>query len=401
MNALRSGHFMMNSLPMARSRQRGLSLIELMIALALGLIIVAALAQLFVNISRTNLEMAKTNSQIENARFAMQFLQNDIVHGGYWGGFIPDFDDFTVTVAPLNEPTLKPNPICQPYTLAAWNQVYRNNLLGIPVEVYGPGALPPGCGSVVTDRLPNTDLLIVRHAGTCVVGTANCEAEESGKLYLQVSNCGADTDAYSLDPNSYGLRQLDCSASEVKRKFVQNIYYIRDWANEDSPKDEIPTLVRSEFDLSPGGALEQQDPVALVEGIERFHVELGIDRESQTGEAVDYTAAIDWVVEDFRTTPRNRGDGTPEGGFERCLSEDAGCDVDDLANVVAAKLYLLARANEETAGYTDSKTYTMGSLPVPAFNDGFKRHVFSSTVRLNNIAGRRETPFDPNEVVTP
>ena len=399
MNALHSGHSMMNSLPMARSRQRGLSLIELMIALALGLIIVAALAQLFVNISRTNLEMAKTNSQIENARFAMQFLQNDIVHGGYWGGYIPDFDDFTVTVAPLEKPTLKPDPVCQPF--AAWGLPYRNNLLGIPVEVYGPGALPPGCGSVVTDRLPDTDLLIVRHAGTCVAGAANCEADESGKLCFQVSNCGNDPERYSLDPNA-PFHQLNCSTPEAKRKFVQNIYYIRDWANEDSPKDEIPTLVRSEFDLSPGGALEQQDPVALVEGIERFHIELGIDSESQTGEAVDYTQAIDWVDEEFRTTPRNRGDGTPEGGFERCLSEDAGCDVDDLANVVAVKLYLLARANEETAGYTDSKTYTMGSLPpVPAFNNGFKRHVFSSTVRLNNIAGRRETPFDPNEVVTP
>jgi len=383
---------MMNSFCAESSRQSGLSLIELMIALALGLIIVAALAQLFVNISRTNLEMAKTNSQIENARFAMQFLQNDIVHGGYWGGYIPDFDDFTVEGEPDHEPTAKPSPVCQAY--ASWNAAYIDSLLGIPVEVYGPGALPLGCGGVVTDRLANTDLLIVRHAGTCAAGVANCEAFVSGKLYLQVSNCASDTDLYSLDPNSYGLTQLDCSTVEARRKFVQNIYYVRDFANIDG--DGIPTLVRSEFDLD-GGTLEQQDPVPLVEGIERFRVELGIDRESQTGQDVDYLA-IDWVDEGFRTTPRNRGDGVPEAGFERCLSEDAGCELEELTNVVAVKIYLLARANEATAGYTDSKSYTMGSLKVAVFNDGFKRHVFNSTVRINNIAGRRETPFDPNEV---
>jgi type IV pilus assembly protein PilW len=387
---------MINPLPVARARQRGLSLIELMVALALGLIIVAALAQLFVNISRTNLEMAKTNSQIENARFAMQFLQNDIVHGGYWGGYIPDFDDFTVEGEPDHEPTSKPNPVCQAYTTADWDVAYRDSLLGIPVEVYGPGALPSGCGVVVTDRLADTDLLIVRHAGTCVAGDADCEAVGSGKLYLRVSNCVDDTESYELDPNEPTLiQQLDCTTSEGRRKFVQNIYYVRDYAYVAG--DKIPTLMRSEFDLTPGGNLEQQAPVELVEGIERFWVELGIDRKSQTGQDSNYSAIV-WVDEDSRTTPRNRGDGVPEAGFERCRSEDTGCEIDDLTNVVAVKIYLLARASEATAGYTDSKTYTMGSLNVAAFNDGFKRHVFNSTVRINNIAGRRETPFDPNEV---
>ena len=30
--------------------------------------------------------------------------------------------------------------------------------------------------------------------------------------------------------------------------------------------------------------------------------------------------------------------------------------------------------------------------PYAAFNDGFKRHVYVSTLRLPNIAGRRQTP---------
>jgi type IV pilus assembly protein PilW len=63
-------------------QQAGFSLIELMIAVTLGLLIMTALVSLFVNTSRTNQEMAKTNSQIENARFALNVLADDLMHGG-------------------------------------------------------------------------------------------------------------------------------------------------------------------------------------------------------------------------------------------------------------------------------------------------------------------------------
>jgi type IV pilus assembly protein PilW len=89
------------------------------------------------------------------------------------------------------------------------------------------------------------------------------------------------------------------------------------------------------------------------------------------------------------TLPNNRGDGIPDE-FRRCAT--ATCTAADLGNTVAVKLYVLARSREATPGYTDNKTYALGSATLPAFNDHFKRHVFSTTVRLNNISGRRETP---------
>jgi type IV pilus assembly protein PilW len=63
-----------------------------------------------------------------------------------------------------------------------------------------------------------------------------------------------------------------------------------------------------------------------------------------------------------------------------------------LANVVAVKLHLLARNLEATPGYTDSKSYQLSGPPIAAANDGFKRHVFSTTVRLVNPSARREAP---------
>ena len=51
-------------------REAGFTLIELMVSMAIGLILAAALLTMYVNTTRTNLEMAKTNGQIENGRFA-------------------------------------------------------------------------------------------------------------------------------------------------------------------------------------------------------------------------------------------------------------------------------------------------------------------------------------------
>ena len=72
---------------------------------------------------------------------------------------------------------------------------------------------------------------------------------------------------------------------------------------------------------------------------------------------------------------------------------DRDCTVDELMNVTSARIYVLARSREASPNYTDTKTYTLGSAgDVGPFNDNFKRHVFTTTVRLTNVAGRRVTP---------
>jgi type IV pilus assembly protein PilW len=372
--------------------QRGLSLVELMVAMVLSILVVLALADMYVNVSRNNQELSKTSAQIENGRFATQFLENDIIHGGYWGGFVPLYDDLSnnASGAPADVPTLIPDP-CLAY--ASWNTAQVNALLGIAVQVEDD--IPGTCGTVITDKLANTDVLVVRHAEPCVAGDTNCSADAAGELYFQASNCLLEIDAgthYSMNPASYTLRERDCDNTgggtvAAKRKFVQNIYYVRDWTV--TAGDGIPALVRSDFRLS-GGTLAQQAPQVLVEGIERFRVELGVDGVSDSGAAVDYTVGIVWSDEENHHSPTNRGDGTPES-FVHC---GGGCTLPQLINAVAVRVHLLVRATEPTAGYVDGKDYVLGGVTVPAtaLVDNYKRHAFSSTVRLYNVSGRRETP---------
>lgn len=240
-----------------------------------------------------------------------------------------------------------------------------------------------------------TDILVVRHAQTCVAGASGCEAEVSGKLYFQASRCEGEA-AYKLATTGLTLHQRNCTDIAPKRKFVSNIYYIRNYAV--TAGDGIPTLVRSEFDLV-SGAVKANAPVALIEGIEDFRIELGIDRKSDTGidvisdssSANRYTAVIKWADKNSLTSPTNRGDGVPDE-FVHCSDDSGNCSVDRLVNVVTVKLYLLVRSQTSTPGYVDSKSYVLGGQTIAAANDGFKRHVFSTVVRLNDISGRRETP---------
>ncbi|HJV73069.1 MAG TPA: PilW family protein [Noviherbaspirillum sp.] len=393
MNNQKQSH---SSKQIAHSAQSGFSLIELMVAITISLLILIAMITVYVNLSRSNNEMAKTNIQIENGRFAMQLLQNDISHAGYWGGYVPQFDDLSSTADPAlasaggTVPTAIPDP-CLEYTAANWTETYKNNLLGIPVQGYDD--VPAGCAALITNKKANTDVLVLRHADNCVAGAANCEPFTSGKLYLQSTNCATETGTpYVLDTTGHTLHNKDCTTVAAKRKFISSIYYIRDYAVTSG--DNIPTLMRSRFELSSDSppVLKHLDATPLIEGIEGFRVEFGIDNKSDTGANTDYTVKVAWADNTNLISPTNRGDGIPDGAFIRCTTASP-CTADQMANAVAAKVYVLARSLEASPGHLDGKKYQLGSAAeIAPFNDAYKRHVFSTTVRLTNVSGRRETP---------
>lgn len=398
--------------------QAGFTLVELMVSMAIGLLIVLALITLLINVNRNNSEMSKTNRVIENGRFALQLLQADVVHAGYWGGYVPQFDDLTATVAPTGVPTAVPDP-CLDYatlTTSALSAAYKTNLVGIPVQGYEiPAVVPSPTLSVCADRVTSpkskTDVLFVRHAESCVPGVGSCPAITAGDVYFQVARCGTTTPspAYVLDNDAtlFTLQNRDCTTTAERRKFISSLYYIRDYAV--TPGDGIPTLMRSQFGLS-GGVLQHKPAEALIEGVEGFRVEYGIDNVSDTGEAVNFSSVVLWADNKNLTSPRNRGDGIPDGNYIRCTTA-APCTAAQLANAVAVKLYVLVRSEKPTSGYTDSKVYCLGSncpaattTSCPAsitpnaapllgpYCDGYKRHLFAQTVRLTNVSSRRETP---------
>lgn len=377
-------------------RQRGFTLVEMMVAVTIGLLIMVGVLTLYLNMRRSNDDMANTNSLIENGRFAVQLLQEDLAHAGFWNGYIPEFDDLTLNDAPPlpGQPGGVPNvvpPVCEDFS--TWTLAQKNAIPGIAVQTYS--AVPPGCSGIVTDLAANSDVLVVRHVETCVPGVGNCEALEAGKVYFQVSSCDVEpTSSYVLGTGGFILHQRDCLTLAERRKYVADLYYVRDYAV--TPGDGIPTLMRSQFDYT-GGATPtngQQAAVPLIEGVEALRVELGIDNVSDSGDTVDNYQAVNWADENNKTSPTNRGDGSADGSFIHCDEEPpaAPCTIDALTNVVEAKLYVLVRSRTATPGYTSDKEYVLGGSTLGPFTDGYKRHLFTSSAALVNVSRRRQTP---------
>ena len=468
-----------------RWRQSGFSLIELMVAITISLLVVAGLGAMLVNLSTANRELSKANDVIENGRFAIQVLQDDVMHAGFWGGYTPQFDDRSLPLVPADVPNVVPDP-CKDY--ATWDDTHRNNLIGIPVQSYSD--VPTGCTSIVANKRSSTDVLVVRHLERCIAGAASCDAYVAGKLYMQNSLCSAGTvglasagsgttitlatpsttsttstttgayvgmtvritggtgvgqsrtiqayngttnvatvsSAWTTNPNNtstyaileyiltassnpavFSLHQrgANCAvaAATPLRKFVSNIYYIANVGTS-----SVPTLMRSSFDSAAAPSLMHQTAVALVDNIEGFAVEVGIDDTvTRCGSTpVAYNAIPNLVdpaacvtqpspKESLNTLPTNRGDGMPDR-FIHCPA--ASCGFADLTNAVAVKIYVLARSSQTTPGYTDTKTYCLGARDATGvcpyslgpFNNGYRRHVFSTTVRLVDVSARRESP---------
>lgn len=67
------------------SRNRGLSMIELMVALVLGLLVVLAVLQIFLSATKTYKMTEEMGRIQENGRFAIEYLKRDIRQAGFFG----------------------------------------------------------------------------------------------------------------------------------------------------------------------------------------------------------------------------------------------------------------------------------------------------------------------------
>ncbi|MDV6340304.1 PilW family protein [Nitrosomonas sp. Is24] len=338
-------------------KQSGFSLIELMISITLGLLIMTGVLALYLDLARGNAELAKMNRQVENGRFTLQLLQQELWHAGYWDTYVPPLPSIT-------PPTAIPNPCL---TFPDWDAAYINNMYLISVQGYvAGGTLPSECSSIITNRQSDSDVVVIRSAATCVAGGAGCENYSVGKLYLQTQSCGntshinyvsSAATTPLLSTSTDVVYKRDCITSADRRKLMISIFYVRNYSVTSS--DGIPTLMRADFDLS-GGVVKLQAAQPIIEGIQSIKFEYGRDTDGNGGADV----------------------------FDDC----SACTALDWANVVAVQVHVLARNLESSSGYVEDKTYRLGSTTLGPFNDGYIRHVYTSYVRLVNPSGRREKP---------
>lgn len=350
-------------------RAAGLSLVELMIAIALGLIIVGAMVAVFANSSVARNEIERMSRQIENGRYAIELLSEDLRHAGFYG-------ELNVTDLPavgaLTDAEHDPCSLDPTHWAKAMN-----------LHVRGFDASNGGLGCLAGHNYKaGTDVIVIRRVRTCGSGDPGCAALDTNKPYVQSVLCAADpviTPPFHLalyDAAVFTLRRrgpttTTCSVSLAPiRQYLVHIYFIST-DNGDATPQPVPTLKRLEL-TGAGGALSWA-VTPLVEGIEQLNIDYG----------VDCTAA---GVAGYGNPDSYASDpATVTGGT--CTS-----DANRWMNVMTARIALLARNIEPSPRYTDVKTYQLGSLAVAAPNDSYRRHVYTAVVRMNNPAGRRDRP---------
>lgn len=331
---------------------RGMSLVELMVALAIASILLVALGVLFVNTSIARGELDKSSRQIESGRYAMQVVADDIRHAGYYGAL-------------NNAPMLPGSVTSLPDPCSSTTATVQNSLaLFLQGYASGAGLL---CLDAAAGYKANTGVIVIRRADTTIA----VDAVTPNYFNIQVSGCPGDANRYVLNTDAAGPYTLHrngapgctpiTSAPTAKiAPYYQRIYYISTCSNVDcsaAGADTVPTLKR--IDITPGGA---PTPKPIIDGIENMQFDYGIDTNA---------------------------DGTPDVYTNTTAHVATTPAFAEWQNVMAVRIYVLARNLDTTSGYTDVKTYGLG--PVSTTPGGaFRRHAYNEVVRVNNPAGRRE-----------
>lgn len=371
-----SRHLAIHGLPQGLRHQHGMTLVEWMVSITIGLILLAGLTTLIAQQSSTQAELEKSSRQIENGRYAIQLLNEDIQMAGYYG----EFSD----VAGLAVPGALPDPCL--VTVAAIEPA-----MAFPVQGYDSPATTSGLLSCINplNHEDGTDILVVRSVETATSTITSAASASGGQVYLQSGltpsglvfekkmGTGATTSEFTLmtqaKPATAAASAIP-AAPALLRKFQVHIYFVSPCSvmsngstcsSTDDDGKPIPTLKRVE--LSASGNTTTMSTTPLVEGIENMQIDYGIDAIGN--------------------------DGAPDGQFVATPAAVA-----DWSNVVALRVHLLTRNNEASAGYVDPKTYEMGYNSAGAVQtvtpatavQSHKRRLFSQLIRVVNPSSRRD-----------
>lgn len=293
---------------LAPVRLRGLSLVELMVAMTISFVLIFGATQVYVD-SRNAYNVNESIARLqENARYAMSVIEPDIRMSNYWG-LIKGASLVSNQTAAASGATNSEVLVC-----GATYAVDLNTTLQGDNNTYSRTG---GCNSVsgwTTSAQLSSDTLTVRRAsntpstdaGGAPLSVANvlqiCSTRLAARLYSDGSACGA---AFSSQVNN----------------LIVNEYYV----DNASSQGAIPSLRRKS--LTTIGTTKQFIDQEIMAGVEDMQVQFGIDASGVTGVATRYV----------------NPDAVPAG-----------------AAVVSVRVWLLLRSDAPEPGLIDNRTYQYG-----------------------------------------
>ncbi len=295
-----------------RLAPQGLSLVELLIAMTLGLILISGVIVVFVGSKRSSDIASAMSDMQENGRFALNALASDIRMAGYQGCFdanrgvvtiIADDSPTTdlkktaisgaivksnskwepplalgVATAAITAPT-KNKPVPGTHTLAV--QFGRAN----DVELAGPlavGGAADSSGPIKLKKDPGLqsgDLAII----------SNCEGGELFEVTGVASDAGGTSIAHGASKNSRANFEVIYGSGKTLAQtqvmpFVTHVYYIGDTGRKNESDESVSALYLQSMPFNSAS----NPPVELIDGVEDMRVTYGI---SASGGRVKYVDA--------------------------------------------------------------------------------------------------------------
>ena len=328
--------------------QRGVSLIELMVALLIGLFLIFGAVTIYQQ-SRTTFRTTEAVARLqETARLAFDVLEADVRMASYWG--LNNRAEFIINRAA---------PGAGLPSAFTSDQGARINYCGgnnsnwaINLDEYIGGsnnsfAFTSTCGATGTANA-TADTLLIRRAADVAPTTLDINriylqtSRIQGTLFVPTAGCTNPTTAACI-PAAYA------PPASQSRALVVNAYYV---TTTSTLRNDVPALRRKSFgNVNAGNVADAITDEEIVPGVEDLQVQFGVDTNGDTN--------VDQYV--------NPG-AVPAG-----------------AAVISATIWLRIRSEERDFGHVDGTAYQyadMASAWTP--NDNYRRIVVSKTITLRN-----------------
>jgi type IV pilus assembly protein PilW len=318
--------------------QKGFNLIEVFIALAVGLFLFAGVLTIFVNMKTTSTHTSSFGEIQENGRFAISLISEDLLRQDFWGDYTGTMDLSSITPVPAAPKGECNGDGVNNGTFPTANGHFRT-IWSSPVTA---ASIMSGCR---TDAKIGSDILQLKRvkSNPLVDALGNPVATAPAGKYYLVSNINNGT--------IFNGGVVPSIKNGQVWEYQHHIYYVKE---ETQGSNSVPVLMM--------GSLSNELSFApAIDGIERLHFMFGIDTD------IDTTSPGYGIINAYISSNDMTLDLWNQNG----------------SRILAVKIYVLARSIRPDTKYKNTNTYQLGDQTFVA-NDNYRRLLFSSTVTLHN-----------------
>jgi len=333
--------------------QAGLTLVELMVALAIGSFLMIGAIQIY-NQSRQAFVINESIARVqETAQFAMDTIEADLRMASNWGRNSRGLAvEGRSVIGDAN-----PNGLAQPIGNCTADWVLN---LALPIDgtndTYNPAW---GCAATGGAQA-NSDVITVRRASVAHVDPV------AGRLQIQSTRIQGELFSDGAVPASFNAATAASAADDLTDPAVASLfdsethnlivtsYYV-------SPTSDlingVPTLRRHRL-VSIGGAPAIVDE-EVAPGVENLQIQLGVD--------VDADNTVDRYV-----------------GPGNAIYNPAAAGYVPGARIMTARIWMIVRGVNIEPGLQDGRNYTPAGVALGVQTDNFRRIQVSKTILLRN-----------------